>query len=203
MPSTTRRRAAFGLIVAAPIPVAIGFFASANPGRYVYLDWLAHPYLAIALSLGMLGLAGRLALRRGALRVGAQSTAALLTVLVLLAGLGVSMAADPFEPVRGEVVASSSGYRVVGYEVMGLVAGLRVQTRAGLLSREAGHDVACFSWSSSDSPRSELFGRVTFVGRNEIEVVTEDGQASRVRFDPQTLAAEDTIDRLDGWCEHR
>lgn len=87
---------------------------------------------------------------------------------------------------------------MVAYEEFGQVRALRIQSRAGLLSREGPTDVACFPYSGSNGPWDFLFERVAFVGNNEIEVVTTSlfpnerwlDQATRVRFDPETLEAE-------------
>ncbi|MGS2619966.1 hypothetical protein ACVCAH_36655 [Micromonospora sp. LZ34] len=190
MSTAAGRRAAFGLVIVAPVPVAIGVFASVNPGRYIHLDQLAHPFLAVALSCGVLAAAGWLGFRGSGLRAGSQWLAAAVAAIALLIGGVGSVQVDP----RGPVVASSPGHRLVAYEVMGGVAALRVQSRAGLLSREGRTELACFSWSSSNSAPDDLFNRAAFVGTHEVEVVTEDGQASRVRFDPQTLTPEATPD---------
>jgi hypothetical protein len=197
MSSAARRRAAFGLVIVAPVPVAIGVFASVNPGHYIHLDQLAHPYFAVALSSGVLAAAGWLGLRRPALRIGSQWLTAALATMALMIGCVGSVSPDPFEPVRGPIVASSPGHQLVAYEVMSGVAAVRVQSRAGLLSREGPTDLACFSWSSSDTPPGGLFDRAAFVGSHEVEVVTEDGQARRVWFDPQTLAPAVAV---PDWC---
>ncbi|WP_432982809.1 hypothetical protein [Dactylosporangium sp. CA-233914] len=73
MAVTSRHRIALGLALAAPAPFAIGLFASVNSGGYISLEKLAHPGLAFALSMGLLGAAGTLSLRRRWLRITTSS----------------------------------------------------------------------------------------------------------------------------------
>lgn len=186
-------------MITAPVPVSVGVFASVNPGGHLYLERLAYPTFAVVLSAGMLAVAGRLGFRPRALRVGVVAVCTVVAAVALLNGLLGSAVPHPFEAARGSVVATSPSHRVVTYEDYFGVTALRVQSRDGWASREGRTDLACFVGDSSEAAPGGVFDGAAFVGPNEIEVVTEDGRAWRLRFNPATLAPESMLDR----CHYR
>lgn len=173
--------------------------ANTGLGGHVYLRPLAHPFLGIAFAAGMLATAAQLAVKRRALRVGSQMAVAVVAAAALFSGLLAEYLDDMFEVSGESVVATSPDFNLVSYRSPMLFhAGnivLRVQSRQGLASREGSEDLACFIEASSGADPEWLFDRAAFTGSDEITVFAKDGRMWQIRFDTQTLAPVNPLDK--------
>jgi hypothetical protein len=185
-----RQRMATVLAFAGLLIMPIGVAATDNPRNYIYLRLLAHPYVVMFIGLVMVAVAAIWLITSRRLRV------AVIVVITLLIGLvgfsRAALASLPFRPpTEVGTVATSNRFRLVEYHYPGFfspdVVGLRVQSRAGLLSREGRRNVACFAVSQAEPGDEWLLGDASFTDDNTIDITTRDGQHWTASFDPTTL----------------
>jgi hypothetical protein len=204
MSGTGRRRLAIGLAIglaiAAPLVVAIAVAADANRG-YVYGRAVDRPFFAAGFAALMLAAAARLALARQALRYATYLAAGLVALLAFWSGIAVLTALPTSGPTERGVIATSAGFKVVAYQEEVLfrsdVLVLRVQTRAGLLSREGGA-IACFMAPGVAVSSSWLFGQARFSAPNQLAVSAADGTTWSLTFDQGSLNVANELDRCSG-----
>ncbi|MER7456372.1 hypothetical protein [Micromonospora sp. NPDC126480] len=201
-----RRVTAIVLTGLAVVAVSAVLVARHNPWHYVHLmPFGRSSVVALVLFAApvLLGVAAWLVLRPALARL----LAVVATVLALVApcsGLkflpGPSVyGLDGTEPYGNtEVVAVSPGgsFEVVLLRYRQWMAGfdiLRIRSRAGLWSREADQDLACFETSFDGLPPEDTFDTARFLSDHEIEVRTEAGQPWTTGFDPHNLLAVSTL----------
>lgn len=189
-----------GVAAAAVVTVLV---ADHNPWRYVHLIPFGRTPVAatvLIFSSIMLGLAVRLFV--GKMRVlWIVGTVATLTVFTCVAGYQIVTVESIFDEVNSDgrrtaVAVSPDGafdlvkvYYVswgAQYEIF------RIRSRAGLTSREAAQDVACFAITIGGFTAENNFLSARFVGEHKVEVRTEAGEWTTT-FDPSTLLPARTL----------
>jgi hypothetical protein len=103
------------------------------------------------------------------------------------------------EPNRTEIVAVSPDRKfelvVLRYPVfMTDLDIVRIRSRAGLRSREANQDLACFARPFDPVGPEDRFASARFPDDHRVEVRTQAGQPWTTTFDRRTLLAEATLD---------
>ncbi|MGY0004230.1 hypothetical protein [Micromonospora sp. I033] len=201
-----RRVMATALTGLAVVAVPAVLVAQRNPWHYVHLMPFGRSSVVAAVLFAapvLLGIAAWLVLRP----VLARAAAVVATVLALVAPCGGLLflpgtsvyGLHGVEPDRDtEVAALSPGgsFEVVLLRYRGFMTGfdiLRIRSRAGLTSREANQDLACFATPFDGLPPDGTFDSARFLSDHEIEVRTESGQPWTTRFDPHTLLATSTL----------
>ncbi|HEX5534498.1 MAG TPA: hypothetical protein VFX33_12225 [Actinomycetales bacterium] len=215
MTESSLRKLALALAVAAPIVVAVTTFAAvdggfrwyedgtfvlySDRGGHIYLRLLAHPLLGVAVAVVMLAVAAHLTVQQRVLRVAAETIAGIVAVAALCLAMLMARVSDMFELSMESTVATSPDFKLVSYRSPGLFSSgcivLRLQTREGLLSREGGEELGAFIEPESHSDPEWLFDRASFTGKDEVTVVTRDGTRWQIRFNTQTLAPVNPLDR--------
>lgn len=197
-----RRIGAAVLLLAALLTVAVTSLAYLDTHGYVYLHVVAHPFVGLAVGVGILALAARVAFDRRAVVLGIQWLAAVIATVALIMGARFAKLERPLAATEGPVVASSARFEVVSYQAPTLFATdsvvLRLRSRAGLVSREGAVDLACFATPTAGVAAASLFDRAQFIGRDQIEVRTRDGKVWIVTFDAKTLEPVARLDRCTG-----
>ncbi|MCM0676160.1 hypothetical protein NCC78_15895 [Micromonospora phytophila] len=192
-----------GLVVVA-VPAV--FVARRNPWHYVHLMPFGRSLVGAAALFAapvLLGIAAWLVLRP----VLARAVVVVATVLALVAPCGGLLfltgrsvyglqGVEPYGDT--EVVALSPGgsFEVVLLRYREWMTGfdiLRIRSRAGLSSREANQDLACFATPFDGLPPEGTLDSARFLSEHEIEVRTEAGQPWTTRFDPHTLLADSIL----------
>jgi len=199
MSKTGQRRIAIGLAIAAPLIVAAAAVAHAHQA-YVYARPADHPYLIAGFAAVMAAVAARLAFARQTLRI----ITYLVAGLVALPAFGFVIVKDVMwagmfaGPTERDTVATSADFKVVAYQGHVLfrsdILVLRVQTRAGLLSRE-GDEVACFMAPGTPVPSSWLFDQARFTAPDQVQVSAADGTTWWLTFDTRSLKVTEELDR--------
>ncbi|MEU6078706.1 hypothetical protein [Micromonospora sp. NPDC047074] len=206
-PMNVSRRRLTAIVLTGLVVVALTavFVARRNPWHYVHLMPFGRSLVVVAALFAapvLLGIAAWLVLRPAL----ARTTVVVATVLALVAPCGGLLflpspsvhGLHDVEPHSTEVVALSPGgsFEVVLLRYREFMAGfdiLRIRSRAGLRSREANQDLACFATPFDGSPPEGTFDSAWFMSDHEIEVRTESGQPWRTLFDPHTLLAASTL----------
>ena len=197
-----RRRVAIALTGLVVVAVPAVFVAWRNPWHYVYLmPFGRSPIMATVLFAVpvLLGVAAWLALKPAL----ARPVAVVATVLALVMPCGFQLSrAAVFYPVESDaestVVAVSPGgsFEVVVLRSFAFMTGfeiLRIRSRAGLRSREADQDLACFATPFDPVGPEDTFDTARFLSDHEVEVRTETGEPWTTSFDPHTLLAVSTL----------
>ncbi|MFG1777593.1 hypothetical protein ACGFIR_24550 [Micromonospora sp. NPDC049051] len=202
-----RRRRLFAgtLIGMVVLAVLIVLVAAHDPRHYVYLIPFGRTPVVMAvlmLSPAILGFAVWLLLRKKrAVRILASAVVA-LTVLMCAVGYRISATDSILEEVSADggrtVVAVSPGgdFDLVVIDHVVLTTRyeiVRVRSRAGLTSREAGQDLACFVETFGQFDPENTFESARFVREYEVEVRTEAGGPWTTTFDKSTLLAAATV----------
>lgn len=194
-----RRRIAIGLAITAPLMVAVAILAHAHPA-YIYARPVDHPYVIVGSAALMVAVAARLACARRALRITTYVVAALVALPAFALVITQDVVfGDMFAGPTGRgTVATSPDFKVVAYQGHVLfrsdILVLRVQTRAGLLSREGG-EVACFMAPGTAVPPSWLFGQARFTAPDQVQVSAADGTTWWLTFDTGSLNVTRELDR--------
>jgi hypothetical protein len=199
MSPTGRRRIAIGLVITAPLIVAIAMAAHANQ-VYVYARVSDHPYLFVGIAALMLALAARLALARRTLRITTYVAVGLVAVPALGVFIVVNMAWAALGGGATEqgTVATSPHFEVVAYQGPVLfrsdILVLVVRNRAGLFSRD-GDEIACFMAPGTPVPSSWLFGQARFSAPDQLQISAADATTWWLTFDTSSLKVADELDR--------
>jgi hypothetical protein len=189
-----------GLVVVAVPAVLV---ARRNPWHYVYLMPFGRTPVVAAVVIAapvLLGVAAWLVLRPAL----ARAVAVVATVLALAMDLTCFQFSTAASLIGFEsdgdtrVVAVSPGgsFEVVLLQHREFMTGfdiLRIRSRAGLRSREADQDVACFARPFDPVGPEGTFDAARFLSDREIEVRTEAGEPWTTTFDPHTLLAASTL----------
>jgi hypothetical protein len=188
----------------AALAVAGAIVAGSNSGRYVRVMPFGRPGVVVTVFVVasvLLGVSAWLVLRHRIARGIAAGIAVVLAVAMCASGArftaeaGVSGADPSSVAVLG--VAPGGRFELVRlqYESIGPGADVvRIRSRDGLRSREAGQDLACFAVPfDHDAAPDHTFAGARFVGDTEVEVTTADGAAWVTTFDPRTLLAAQTL----------
>ncbi|MGV9809944.1 hypothetical protein [Micromonospora chersina] len=201
-----RRVMAIGLTGLAVVAVPAVLVARRNPWHYVHLMPFGRSSVVAAVLFAapvLLGIGAWLVLRPALARAVAVAATAVALVapcsgLLFLPGTSV-YGLHGVEPDRDtEVVALSPGgsFEVVLLRYREFMTGfdiLRIRSRAGLQSREANQDLACFVTPFDGLPPDGTFESARFLSEHEIEVRTESGRPWTTGFDPHTLLAASTL----------
>jgi hypothetical protein len=199
--SAVRRRPMLAGVLAGMVIVAVSIVlvAARNPWRYVYLIPFGRTAVVVtvlASSPTMLAVVTWLLVgKMRAARMIAGAVAA-LTALMCVFGSQISAAGSISGGTRTVVAVSPGGafdLVVVGYIDFNKVEIVRVRSRAGLASREADQDLACFAYVLGDLESETTFESARFVGEHGVEVRTEAGEPWTTTFDPNTLLAAATV----------
>ncbi|MDZ5447288.1 hypothetical protein U2F26_32040 [Micromonospora sp. 4G57] len=204
-PTNVVRRRVMAIVLTGLVVVAVPavFVARRNPWHYVHLMPFGRTPVVATVVIAvpvLLGVAAWLVLRPAL----ARAVAMVATVLALVMDLSCfqfSTAASLFgfgSDGDTQVVAVSPGgsFEVVLLQPRDFMTGfaiLRIRSRAGLGSREANQDLACFATPFDRVGPEETFGTARFLSDHEIEVRTEAGQSWTTWFDPHTLLAVSTL----------
>jgi hypothetical protein len=187
---------AVNLVVLLVAGVTVG--VAIDDGGYIYLTKLAHPFIGIGMAGIVAATTGHIVLSRRIPVTVLRTLGAFTTLTSLVLGVYVEVMTDMVEPAQSGIAARSSAYTIVTYRYPGLFnsghIGLRLRTRAGLVSQEAAADLACFAVPSSGAGPEWLLDKVQFVGPHEIEIRLRDGTTTVQTFDPRTLKADRTVD---------
>lgn len=208
---STRRRwvLASALGVMAALAVASAIAAGNNPRHYVHLMPYGRPGVVLTVLVVaplLLGAAVWLVLRNRIARGIAAGVAVVLALGVCAEGARFTAEADALgaDPSSVTILGVASGGRFelvrLRYRSIGLGADVvRVRSREGLRSREAGQDLACFVVPfDHDAAPDRTFAAGRFVGGTTVEVTTADGAAWTTTFDPHTLLAARTLSYCRG-----
>ncbi|MER7439860.1 hypothetical protein [Micromonospora avicenniae] len=174
-----------------------------NPWHYVHLMPFGRPSVVATVLFAVpvvLGIAAWLVLRP-ALARGVAVVAAVLALVVAWRGFQFSTEAslyghEPDGEAQVVAVSPAGSFEVVLLHYPAFIAGfdvLRIRSRAGLRSREANQDLACFATPFDPVGPEDTFGTARFLSEHEIEVRTEAGQRWTTRLDPRTLLAVSTL----------
>ncbi|MFC4020791.1 hypothetical protein ACFOW4_23000 [Micromonospora sp. GCM10011542] len=188
-----------GLVVVAVPAVLVAW---RNPWHYVHLMPFGRSSVVAAVLFAasvLLGVAAWLVLRPAL----ARAAAVVATVLALMAAcsgvefLGPSLyGMEPDGDSRVVALSSGGSFEVVLLHYPEFMTGfdvLRIRSRAGLRSREANQDLACFATPFDGLGSEGTFSTARFLSDHEIEVRTEAGQPWTTRFDPRTFLAVSTL----------
>jgi hypothetical protein len=189
------------VLVAVAVPAVVA--AQRNPWHYVYLMPFGRSSVVATVLFAapvLLGVAGCLVFRRTLAWVVAV-VAAVLALVMACAGFQFSMAASlyGFESdgeSRVVAVAPGGSFEVVVLHYPAVLTGfdvLRIRSRAGLRSREADQDLACFATPFDPVGPEDTFDTARFLSDHEVEVRTEAGERWRTTFNPHTLLAVSTL----------
>ena len=192
------------LAVVAALAVAGAIAAGNNPRHYVHLIPYGRPGVVVTVLVVaplLLGAAAWLVLRNRIARGIAAGVAVVLAVAMCADGARFTAEATAFgtDPSSVTVLGVAPGGRFelvrLQYKSMGLGADIvRVRSREGLRSREAGQDLACFAVPfDHDTTPDRTYAAARFVGDTMVEVTTADGTAWTTTFDPHTLLAAQTL----------
>jgi hypothetical protein len=177
-----------------------------NPWHYVHLmPFGRRPVVATVLFAApvLLGIAAWLVLRPAL----ARAVAVVATVLALVAPCsgvvffsGTSLyglhGVEPYGDTEVVALSPEGSFEVVLLRYHEWMTGfdiLRIRSRAGLRSREANQDLACFATPFDGLGPEDTFGTARFLSDHEVEVRTEAGEPWTTRFDPRTLLASPTL----------
>ncbi|GAA3272138.1 hypothetical protein GCM10020218_015300 [Dactylosporangium vinaceum] len=197
------------LTLVAALAVAFVIVAASNPWHYTALMPWGRTGVAVSIllvAISGLVLAAVLVVRGVRGRIGLTGGAIVLALAVM--GGGVLYGSLDFVdtdrgPAQVAAVSPSGRYELVAFRGSALFGGhqqvIRVRSRAGLGSREAGENLACFmsiddGWPAPD----KVLSGVRFTGETAVEVTTKDGATWQTSFDPGTLLA---VSRLSKGCE--
>ncbi|MER7333666.1 MULTISPECIES: hypothetical protein [unclassified Micromonospora] len=204
-PMTVVHRRVLAMVITGLVVVAVSavFVASRNPWHYVHLMPFGRSSVVATVLFAvpvLLGVAAWLVLRRVLARVVAV-VATVLALVMAWGGVQFSLGASlyGYEPdgnTRVVGVSPGGSFEVVLLHYPEFMAGfdvLRIRSRAGLRSREASQDLACFATPFDPVGPEDTFGTARFLSEHEIEVRTEAGEPWTTRFDPRTLLAVSTL----------
>nr|BFE57698.1 hypothetical protein GCM10020063_022240 [Dactylosporangium thailandense] len=195
---------ASALGVVAALAVAGAITAGNNPKHYVHLMPYGRPGAVVTVLVVaplLLEAAAWLVLRNRIARGISAGIAVVLALAMCAEGARFTAGADSFgtDPRRVTVLGVGPGGRFelvrLQFSSIGLGADIvRVRSREGLRSREAGQDLACFVVPfDHDAAPERTFASARFVGGTTVEVTTADGTAWTTAFDQQTLLAAQTL----------
>ncbi|MFC8618685.1 hypothetical protein ACFT9M_20045 [Micromonospora purpureochromogenes] len=189
-----------GLVVVAVPAVLVAW---RNPWHYVHLMPFGRSSVVAAVLIAvpvLLGIAAWLVLpARLAWAVAVVATA--LALVMGWNGFQFSMGASLYgyeSDGHSKVVAVAPGgsFEVVVLHYPAFMTGfdvLRIRSRAGLRSREADQDLACFAVPFDPVGPEDTFDTARFLTDHEVEVRTEAGEEWTTTFDPHTLLAVSTL----------
>jgi hypothetical protein len=195
--------------VVAALAVAGAIAAGTNPRHYVHLMPYGRPGVVVTVLVVaslLLGAAAWLVLRNRIARGIAAGATVVLALAMCATGAQFTAAADAFgaDPRSVTVLGIAPGGRFelvrLEYSSIGLGADIvRVRSREGLRSREAGQNLACFVVPfDHDATPDRTFATARFIGGTTVEVTTADGTAWTTAFDPHTLLAAQTLSYCRG-----
>ncbi len=203
---TARYRWALAVAVClvAVLAVAGVLIAGSNPWHYVRLTPFGRPGVVVSVLVIaplLVGFGSWLVLRNRSARWVAGGVAIVVALAMCATGSrfasgDATFGAEPAVTVVG--VAPDGRFELVKrrYESFGGIADVvRIRSRDGMRSREAGQDLACFSRPSDAAAPDHAFGSARFVGDTEVEVTGADGVAWTTTFDQRTMLAEKTLSR--------
>jgi hypothetical protein len=205
LPMNALRRRVMAIVLTGLVVVAVPavLVAWRNPWHYVYLMQLGRTSVVAGVLFAapvLLGTAAWLVLRPVLARVVA-GVATVLALVMAWIGYQASTVASLYGyesdwGTRVVAVSPAGSFEVVLLHYSTFIASadiLRVRSRAGLRSREANQDLACFAMPFDWPGPEDTFGAARFLSDHEIEVRTEAGQPWTSRFDPHTLLAASTL----------
>ncbi|MBM0259391.1 hypothetical protein [Micromonospora sp. 4G55] len=188
-------------LVVVAVPAVL--IAWRNPWHYVHLMPFGRSSVVASVLFvvpALLGMAAWLVLRPAP----ARAVAVVATVLALVMAWGgfqfrTGASLYGYESdgdIRVVAVSPGGSFELVLLHYPAFMTGfdiLRIRSRAGLRSREANQDLACFATPFDPVGPEGTFGTAHFLSDHEIEVRTEAGQPWTTRFDPRTLLVVSTL----------